>query len=276
MKHILFIMIMLVGFVEPSFGQVKVNFCDRIVSTASSISCLKKQLQSNQNDLNIIYDEYVEKLELESLGEFKDLQKTWLNYRDAECMWEAQQPVETPLKLAQELSCMNELTQDRIDVLNSVYEKKKVNNKIIEPGSLPRWMNVIAKEKPDIFWNYGVRLSNDLNCDDTKEFIMQGVQTLAVERDEKELFSKHTIIAIAENPMVGKPKITYFKALDDSGLGNCSALYDVDVVTEEKIKAGACKTRIDLTAKDCQTQTILWNGKSFQLDVKELETIKKD
>ena len=196
------------------------GYCDQAESTASIQRCLKRHLDSAQRRLNVVYKKLGTTLEGEKLEELKELQQTWLRYRDAECMWESAQTETPSLKRVHELSCMARVTEDRADLLGIVFGDVENPEAPREYGTFPRWMNALVKDRPGIYWDYGGRKSYDLNCDGEDEFIMEGVQLkreklpAQEQKDQEEgaeeilsaAFSGEKIVAIVQNPPWGGPR----------------------------------------------------------------------
>jgi len=228
--------------------------CEKSSSTATTIACLKKKLQNNQALLNDVYADIAETLSGDRGESFKDLQKSWLNYRDAECMWEVEQLKGASLHTLHELRCMDKVTRNRIELLSSLHNDEAIHN-LSDINGFPRWMNVAAQEKPDIYWRYGERMAVDLNCDDDNEYVMQG---LAVKKEES-----YIVVAIAQNPEVGRPKLQYLSAIP-SELDSCNVPYTLKTLSKAQEEA-SCNIRLALSAADCKNQEIKWDGKEFKI-----------
>lgn len=264
--------------------HIHTGFCDQADSTAATQTCLKRHLQSAQKRLNAIYQKLNDKLEAEKLEELKTLQKSWLDYRDAECMWEAENSVTPSTKRLNELSCMARLTEDRADILTVVHGDEIPQSVRKEYGSFPRWMNVLAKDYSGILWDYGKRKSYDLNCNDEDEKIMIGFKTDNVDSSEEQqshLYSKELMVAIVEDQPVGRPEATILTfpvqkqdgeeniCKDDVSLGFTSETAEPVEGDEEQKTEQACLTKMTVSAKGCEPKTILWTGKSYALEIKE-------
>lgn len=251
-------------------------YCKNVDSTAASQECLKKHLKTAQNRLNKIYVKLGETLEADRLEELKSLQKIWLTYRDAECMWEAARPEEVSLKRVNELSCMARVTEDRADLLTIAYDDSAHPDKQRQFGDFPSWMNAVAKQYPAIYWNYGARIEGDMNCDGQNEHVMTGLQ-MGTEYPDIHL-------AIIENPLVGKPTPTLFTfpvvTQSDKEIENSICNDDVSVeiqdvgFTEEADKT--CNKLLVLTPKGCKSKKIYWTGKMFDIEVDKDPIHKKE
>ena len=238
-------------FSAPVLAQGHEAFCQQADSTAASQACIKRHLDSAQRRLNKIYQKLNAELKDEKLEELKELQKTWLLYRDAECMWESGRVMTPAVRRIHELSCMARVTEDRADLLMVAYADGEAEGLRQEYGSFPRWMNVLAKDYPDVFWNYGRRSSFDLDCDGEDEYIMQGIKTVVQKSDKSEKdeeedqnlkkgFAKEVVVAIVQNPPTGRPKPKIFDfsvTEDDSSDSVCSDAITVEFLQKPEIKA---------------------------------------
>lgn len=274
--------IMVMSSVPVAFSQNHATYCKDVDSTAASQQCLTRHLKEAQSRLNKIYEKLSATLNPEELVDLKDLQKTWLTYRDAECMWESDRTKESVLKRVNELSCMARVTEDRADLLTVAY------GDIVNPdvqrqfGNFPRWMNAVAKDYPNVYWKYGTRTKADLNCDNRAEHVMVGMSLDDV--------SPSTKVIVVENPLIGKPKGTLFSlnpivenmdGKDDSEdlmtkTIICNKGLDVRLnegVLDDETKT--CGQSLVFTSKECVPLEIKWAGKGFEValeDDKENET----
>ena len=82
-----------------------------------------------------LYKKLGEKFDDEKLKEIQELQTSWLAYRDAECMWEADNSDTASLKIINELSCMARVTEDRADILSVIYSSDEAGQR--EYGTFP-------------------------------------------------------------------------------------------------------------------------------------------
>ena len=290
----------------PVQAQGHRAFCGQAESTAASQGCLKLHLESAQRRLKAVYKKLGNELEGEKSIELQELQKTWLDYRDAECMWESERSETPSLKRINEISCMARVTEDRADLLviasMDMDKDKDQQNGQREYGSFPRWMNVVAKDHPAVFWNYGKRSGFDLDCDGDNEYFMTGIKTTmlknnAAEKSEKSEkkgsgkrdFSKKIIVAIAQNPPTGRPAATIFEfpvkdqeedgALchDDVSLSFEDGMQEEKEKEKEKEKVTgkddekvpSCQAVLKVSNKGCAAKIISWTGKDFELEIKE-------
>jgi len=266
-------------------------FCGQADSTAAAQSCLKRHLDSAQSRLNKVYKKLTNELEGESLESLKGLQATWLRYRDAECMWEADRSATPPLKRTNELSCMARITDDRVDLLTIALSDHSDEGVQREYGSFPRWMNVVAKDNAGIFWDYGNRTSHDLDCDGDEEFVMKGLTMKSVkssgdEETEEENpavnFEQNIVFAIAQSPPTGRPTAQVFSfpvRTEQSTESVCSSRVSAEFgryPEPEKKEEEAdeevpvrCLAYLKINDKGCAPKMISWTGKSFELEIEE-------
>jgi len=130
--------------------------------------------------------------------------------------------------------------------------------------AVPKWMNVLASENPDIFWRYGERLSADLNCDAQKEEVISGVEL-------KQDGAVHAVLAIADNPSTGRPHAQVFsfpvvKESADNAL--CSEKLKFSVVQSpqsDKEETVSCKVALQVQDNVCASYMFLLQGDQFAL-----------
>lgn len=274
-------------------------YCSQADSTASTQNCLKRHLDSAQKRLNKIYTALNVGLDSEKRDELKALQKSWLEYRDAECMWEAARSENTSLKRINELSCMARVTEDRADILTVANDPDTKMGGVREYGSFPRWMNVVAKDNPDVQWDYSGRTGYDMNCDGEDEYLMQGVRTSPIDLPKLEegddqaqgaaAYSKEVVFAVTLNPSTGRPISQSFAfdvqktvADEDHLTAICSDKVEVTYSNQVLAKAADsddvapnCNARLTLGSKGCAGKIITMVGKGFavlELPVEEAKT----
>lgn len=276
-RAILFVFAALYILPTPVMAQGHGVYCEQADSTAATQKCLKRHLDSAQKRLKTIYDTLNAGMDDEKKQELSELQKSWLAYRDAECMWEAQNADTASLKRINELSCMARVTDDRADILTIVHEDKIQLDTVREYGSFPRWMNVVAKENTDVFWNYGKRTGIDLDCDGEDEYLMSGIQsemievkaTEDVEKTEYNIFKNHVVLALAQNTSVGKPTAQIFKFLVNEEGGEdavCSQNLTLNYNAGEKSEDEVCQARLEIKAGKCDPKNIIWTGEKFEIE----------
>jgi uncharacterized protein YecT (DUF1311 family) len=262
-------------------------YCEQADSTATTQKCLKRHLDSSQKRLSDVYKKLNDELESEKQNELSVLQKSWLTYRDAECMWEAENSKTPSLKHINELSCMARVTEDRADILNVIYDDEADQENVREYGSFPRWMNVVAKENPSIHWNYGNRKGMDLDCDGEDEYVMSGLKISSVkmeipEEEAKILpqnYNSTIVIALAENPTIGRPTIKTFEFLvsqEESDKTICNNRVNMKFIAPKPLKTDTqeegeatpkCTAKLEITASGCASKNIIWGNQYYILEI---------
>ena len=297
--RVLFILTFLFFVPLQANAQGHTAYCAKADSTAATQACLKRHLDTAQKRLNSTYQTLFGSLDEKKQGELKELQDTWLSYRDAECMWEAENSKTPGMKRINELSCMARVTEDRADILRVVASADEQTQGVREFGSFPRWMNAVAKDNPRVYWDYQDRQSYDLDCDGEDEYVMQGVRLSEedvpepeseageekAEEETKVFFSQNVVVALVQNPATGRPSSQLFKfdvneeAEGDKEICNDRITYKFTPDTsepeegEEKI---SCEAILEVTAKGCKSKNIIWDGKAFALQAEaEEETEEK-
>ncbi len=245
-------------------------YCNMADSTAATQNCLKKHVDAAQKRLNKVYealDRHFE--ESDKKQQLKELQQTWLQYRDAECAWEIEQTDTKSLKRINELSCLARLTDDRADILGVVVMDEEAMGIVREYGSFPRWMNVLAKDNPAVYWNYGKRFARDLNCDDESEQIMTGI----IAKEQDGLLTQDIVVAVAENSAIGRPKAKIFRFdinKEEAPESLCSASITLNAA-HKKSDDGTCLSSLSVKHGACALKLIQWDGKAFILIEPETE-----
>jgi len=291
MKTRLFFLFLMLSFVIlPNFSQAEPSMsdlgCDKAQSTSSTQQCLKGRLEQEQYRLSNVYDALDKHFDDETKqAELKELQKAWLNYRDQECMWEAEQATAPGLKGINELSCMTRLTSDRADLLEVTH--MDVDPKVMRQyANVIRWKNLLGNEYADVIWDYKNTNEEDLTCNERSEIIVRGTkynQTDMYEIAAQPLFEKQEIIAVIDNPKIGSPKanIFAFDIWDEVGdaaaqnmlcEGKLKLEFDITkTLNEETQELEVCESVIKIDNGKCTSRNIIWDGKEFSLSDREIK-----
>lgn len=279
--------VFLLGFNQAAHAQGHSLYCSHAESTAASQKCLQRHLDASKKRLNRVYQELNKTVEGDALEKLKELQVSWLAYRDAECSWEASLSENPSLKRVNELSCLARVTDDRADILSVALQDEKASDDQSETqreyGAFPRWMNVVAKQAPKVTWNYKDRTRFDLDCDGDDEFVMTGLSYKASEDPVLHTVMYH--VALSENPPVGKPTVRMFDfdviAENQDGEDICSVSPNMSFTAGEQNQDSdnevdvSCSARLTLKSKNCQDQVIYWSGTEYALE-KAAEILQKE
>lgn len=248
-----------------------------------------------------------------SLDALEAVQKEWVALRDKQCKWDADLAELPSLRRVYELSCITDLTEKRSQYLSGVLGNQ-IDENPREFGGTPRWMNVLTMENPDVFWRYGQVTRADINCDERDEYIISGVsfKTFHVSSHVSDVGSsdnavsqadvfhkdKNIVIAVADNPVTGKPKTQILnipvytnpenagKSLEENYLGLCkehvsmvlAALpedivqtdseqseQDSESVAEAKKEMPSCAKILQISDHICQPLMLRWSGDAYGL-----------
>lgn len=290
---------------DPAYSQRHTGYCDDAKSTAETLDCVNRHKKAAQEALNKAYTDLVaprpdgEKEPVESAAVKKDddppllgqAQQNWIAYRDAQCQWEASLAENPSLERVYELSCLSEMTQARAGLLQSIKGQEETETPR-EFGTNPRWMNVLAEDNPDVFWLYGGGVSGDLDCDGVDEHAVAGISLSAIQIAEElqasgKLHSAEAVIAVAENPVNGKPGVSLMtipilEAQNDTGSHLCNVqmtlayLQQNDGQEKDKPESGAlptpvkkpplCQSVLQISDKICGPLALRWDGQNYVFD----------
>ncbi|MEM7618263.1 MAG: lysozyme inhibitor LprI family protein [Pseudomonadota bacterium] len=268
-----------------------VDECEKATSTSGVQACLKTQLERAQARLTDAYKALDEKFDTkEQRDELKELQQTWLRYRDQECMWEADQAAAPGLKGINELSCMVRVSNDRADLL-------EISHMDVDPevmrayANTSRWKNLLSTDYRHIIWDIDQAEKIDLNCDGEDEIVAQGVkysETDMCEIASQPLFGKREIIAIIKNPDIGSVSAEIFEfdvfdEVNDNAAQNliCDSKvklsYKVnEVLTEDESEVKSCESIITMNLNGCYDRKIVLEDKEFKLIDREIIKEEKE
>ncbi len=303
---ILFTLVLMVS--NPVLAQSSYDLgCREAESTSSIQKCLKNKLEEAQNRLKDAYSALDKKFDNQNKSnELKQLQTSWLKYRDDECMWEANHASTPGLKGINELSCMVRVSEDRADLLEITYID-------IDPdltrqyANTSRWKNILRNNYKETVWDFNNAITHDLQCGDTQEIIAQGHKFVQTE-DNKNLFYKNKVLALVINPAIGRPEVTTFDfeiSNNEEDKNNLNILCDdkIELSFSEREKnrdqkvqdannkksedktsdnkndnkddntdeEKACQPVMTIEQNKCIHKNIMWNEKEFVLSNIEIE-----
>lgn len=293
-----FVIMMLLS--APVFAEAQghIAYCDDASSTAALQNCVNRHHTAAQERLNKVYETLSATLDEEAQGTLRELQASWLEYRDAECDWEAGRVETEGLKKIYELSCETLMTENRASLLEATY-KNEDEGKQADLAGFPRWMNALTEDHPDVFWRFGERERLDLNCDGTEDVVMLGAgvsrikvlegSEAAMEEGEsgRTPHALDVVVAITENLPTGRPKSQLFRLPITQSLEGPSLCTDkvslkqitLDLpedTTEEDASEGqseaandqpVCMHQVQILGKQCKPVTLSWSGKDYILSM---------
>ena len=271
----------------PSAGNAQSHaaHCRTIDSAAEAVQCLKSHADDAQDRLNKAYEALAAILEETESETLKQLQQSWLSYRDAECAWEAGRAPTPPQEQMNKLSCIARMTENRTNLLTVIAEDSRIIEHSRRPGDFPRWMSALTTNHPGVFWKFGERLQADLDCDGQHEMVMPGV-TFSFKPPQKEktpddqakealLYTATAIIAIAQNAPFGHPETQLIHVpFDYKGEKQDGMLCHTDISLKVKEEKRPKKAEQEPEAADrsCQTVLTLRNGKCAPVSIGKTDT----
>lgn len=295
-----FFVFLSLGFLFPVETQARTysGYCDMAESTADVLDCVKEHNDNAQNRLKDVFEQVVRLQEKEEDDALPHSQKEWVSYRNSQCAWEADQEDNPALKRVVELSCLADLTDQRSDRLMLTLNQEK-NIAPREFGASPRWLNVLVRDYPDVFWDLGGRRRFDLDCDGNYEQIISGVliKTKALsdkKKDTVELSSTpflELVFAVVKNPATGRPEPQIFQfPLDELSVEKasfCKAKLSFAVVSaslsekklvqeKEQENEKACSTALQIMDGVCAPVHIFWNGTEYLIKTIESDSLNEE
>lgn len=260
-------------FSMPVQAGLHVGYCDQAESTADTLACVKAHTETVQSDLNAEYTKIST-----TNGDIRDVleesQNHWIAYRDSHCAIESGLTDQPALERIYELSCVAEVTEQRLKLLKQMQIREKRETPR-EFSTKPRWMNVLAHDHPDVFWRYGKATQADLNCDDSKENIMTGVKVADGDSDKKG--SVELVIAVADNPVTGRPNKAIFNVplggelLPEDGVGVCAVDLNFAItsrpLSEKELESEneTCSIALQISDRKCAPLVLYNNGSEYDL-----------
>ncbi|GEM_PF-2106723 len=275
------------------------GYCDGIESTAQALKCVTKHKKDAETALLDNTNTVIENMDDDNLFRFQQVQNKWLEYRSAECAYEADRVAASGLKQITELSCLAEKTQARADEILQNDMRASQPEQFSEFGVFPRWLNSIKNTYPDVLWANNNVYSVDMSCDGSDEKIVSGYKYNPVATDingeaaDAEATVRYELahfLAIARNPVVGKPEITVFEipvkardSVDTEGSKTdeteaastvlCSkeinyAVFAEDVEKTEKSETPLCAPIVEITSgqsEKCKPLYLTYNNNQFGL-----------
>lgn len=266
--------------------------------------------ESGEEQTEAAKSEQVDDVYKISLDTLETIQKDWIAFRDEQCKWDSELAESPSLRRVYELSCITDLTEKRSDYLYNILGNEMDDNPR-EFGGTPRWMNVLTMEHPDVFWRHGQIVRADVNCDDRDEYIMGGVafKTFHIPADTgvtaegdaetataaDDMFdkSREIVIAVADNPVTGKPKTQILKipvythpentgtVSDGTHIGLCreqvtmalaalpedSQLDDSEQTehADNEDTSPSCAKILQISDHVCQPLMLRWSGAAYDL-----------
>lgn len=188
------------------------GYCDHVKSTAETLDCIRSHFQGSTETLDDLYVKLQNRAEPEENEEgplgmsLEEIQRGWLDYRSAHCLWEAAQVDNPALARIYELSCRTRLNERRIRDFTRILEEEW-STRPREFSTSPRWLNALIADHQGIFWQLGMQKHIDLTCDGAEEVVVSGLRPETESgRDGKKPEVPALVLAVSSNPVTGRPK----------------------------------------------------------------------
>ncbi len=243
----------------PLYAHDTATKCSNTKSTGDQLQCLNTHYEKQQKALNTAFTAALNDLTPGQLKTMKTAQNAWVLYRDLECSFEAVSTENASLERMETLKCLSVLTKDRIHTITMIEDETPTS----QLGILPRWMNVLGKEHPNILWDYAGRIEGDFDCDTQNEYAMSGMET--TQNGEQK-----AVIALAESTKTGKPK-TQILSLPLE-MKKCDKKISLSLINKEGAEK-SCPTSLQVSDGECYTALITSSEKIYALGVNSLAAI---
>ena len=225
------------------------GYCQNAQTTGDIVECLSLRHKA-ENEKMIDLFKMIENLQPKLTDEITINQEQWLLHRNKTCDLQSKAYEGGSLQNVERLSCIAEKTGHRNKTLHNIIMTYDQSH-IPEYSNPPRWVNVLVRDYPEIFWGFGSAQDADSDCDGQNENIVRGIDT-----------NQKMILAIADSEKTGRPKVT---AIHFDDTKNCQILQDITIErlpeakpTEEKKLS--CKQNINIETKTCGNFTIEYNN----------------
>ena len=285
---------LLLSLVWPSSIALANEDCQTASTSADVMRCLTHNHEKAQETLNQVFRALSTKKSGEALKDIETLQKLWIEYRDQECAAEVEALSTEALKRIEGLKCQARLTRERITAIQRTVASETGSPTLGEPPNAqqPRWINALAEQYQDVYWQYGGTHNGDLDCDGDDEFVLSGIVF------NEEVSDYETVLAISENPHTGKPQNTLLNLItgvakiseqSPDGQLRCSGVVVFSFNAEEQpaeeevaadsegeadpvepvVVAEGCNKRLVVERKirdqgaQCPPVTVYWNGENY-------------
>ena len=229
------------------------KYCGEAESTATLQNCVKDHHAEAQARLNSVYEDLSKNLDDSDQDHVRAIQKRWIEYRDAECTWEAGRAQEEPLQKIAQLSCEARMTEDRADLMSASLLKEESPLQKSELSGFPRWMNALSKDNPNIFWRFGQRLRGDLNCDESEDIAISGIKVMN---------GTTYVLAIVNNQAAGRPSYDVFEF--EAGAEDCKPGKS-SLALSNPYHEGSCHRDLEFNPDGCATHIIRAGQDGFHL-----------
>jgi len=241
MKSIASVFLVVLIFASTANAHVaNKGYCQKAETTADIVECIRTHQNASSDQMDALFSN-LKNINPDNLAEIESNQGEWIQYRDKTCEIEGKTYEGGSLQQVQRAQCMARMTDNRNIHLRNLLEGQDVSN-IPEYSNPPRWVNVLVRDYPNMFWNLGNADIIDTDCDGVAENIIRGMDD-----------NQKMTLAIADSEQTGRPKITVIN-FDDAQ--NCEILAGITVEKFPKPKPTedmplACMQSLKIQTKSC-------------------------
>lgn len=224
------------------------GYCQNSETTADLVECIGNHHVAEQNRMKILYTAILN--QDNKIDDMVSNQEKWLDFRDETCAIEGRLYQGGSLQRVQELDCYARMTANRVKHLQIIGNAMDEAN-IPEFANPPRWVNVLVRDYPDMFWGFGRAMTMDTDCDGIDENVVRGVDA-----------SHRMTLAIADSEQTGRPKISVLN-FDDQKQCEISQNIMIEKLPEPKPEADQklrCVQRLKIKTKSCGDFWIQYNN----------------
>lgn len=210
-------------------ARILSDHCKSHENTADVIECVKSALDAAQEELAQTFQKSLQVLESDEKENFRGTHNNWIAYRNSNCQLVSDREENESLKLLQKNLCLVKMTQDRLKFIKNISIDHDENLEM--QGVAGLWENILGIEHPDAYWKTSDPIIADLNCNSRMERIVSGLRVIKSNDDE---LHTEMLLAIVEEPEIGKPELNVFKfgfsALENETNILCTSNYDLEIV----------------------------------------------
>lgn len=106
----------------PQSGKPAQQDCENAKTQAEMNQCSAAAYRAADKDLNALYASLKEKLDPDIFAKLQTAQRTWVNYRDANCEAESALYEGGSIQPTIRSSCLERATRARIEELHTIYD----------------------------------------------------------------------------------------------------------------------------------------------------------
>jgi len=234
------------------------GYCQNAETTADIVECIKTHQKASSDMMDALFVN-LKNIQYNNFEAIEKAQDEWIQYRDTTCTIEGQTYEGGSLQQVQRAQCLARMTDNRNTHLRNLLEGQDTSN-IPEYSNPPRWVNVLVRDYPDMFWGFGSAQKIDSDCDGQDENIIRGLS------DDRTM-----VLAIADSAKTGRPKVTVIDFDDSQNCGMTSKI-NLEKFPEPKPLEGhalSCMQSLKIQTKSCGEFAIHYNSNKNEYSLKK-------